>query len=176
MENSCLLTLTEKFKNRDMTAFPIIFGEFEKLMHIYSLRLGSEDAFEELTVFLLELLYGVDTGRFKKDSSDSFQRYIAVCLRNEYISLSKSFDDYRRSVLQLFDDERDNAPDFTENHILWDALAYLTKKEREIVIYKYIYGYTDVEIARFLNVTRQTVCNRKRRAVERLRKYYREEE
>lgn len=172
MENITLLTLLERFKKQDMTVFPVIFGEFEKLIGFYSSKLEREDSYQELTVFFLELLYKTDITRFEKDTSDTFTRYIAVCLRNQYIALSKLFVKDSGLLCSLFEEERDRSPDFAERYILGDALGVLPPKERQVILYRYIYGYSNGEIARHLGVTRQTVCNRKRQGVEKLRRYY----
>lgn len=172
MENCCLITLIEKFKGRDISAFPIIFGEFEGLIRIYTARLDGEDAFQELTVFLLELLYKINASAFKRDNSDTLKRYIAVSIRNKYIALSKQRDIYLRTSYSLIEDLTESGPDFWENHILKEALNGLPPKQRQVILYKYIYDYSDIETAAFLGITRQAVNRLKNRAMENLREYY----
>ena len=64
MENSCLLSLLEKFRKGDMSVFPVVFSEFEGLIYHYAEKSDAEDTAEELSVFLLELLYKIDLSPF----------------------------------------------------------------------------------------------------------------
>ena len=154
MENCCLITLIEKFKKQDMSAFPIIFAEFEKLIHYYTARYGSEDAFQELTVFFIELLYRLDTSEFKKDNTDTLKRYIAVSIRNKYISLLREKADSFSVDFSCAEYFYGCDSDFFEKHILKEALSNLSQKQREIIIYKYIHGYSDAEISEHLKTSR----------------------
>ena len=175
MENCCLLGLIDRFRKRDMTAFPIIFNEFEKLINFYSYKLSDEDAFQELTTFLLELLYNLDFRVFKKDSSDSLKRYIAVCIRNKYIAISKGIEKHKTADFPVFENAAADYSDFLQSQILKDAVRLLPPKQRRLIIYKYIYNYSDVEIAEFLNISRQAVNRLKNRAIENLKAYYTED-
>lgn len=170
MENCCLKTLIEKFRNKDMSAFPVIFAEFEGLIRHYTLKCSAEDTFQELTVFLLELLYKVDISRFEDKQGDGLKRYIAVCLGNKYIALSKE-DCLFKSNTQLFEDIASQTPDFLEEQALREAMDKLTEKQKEVMIFKYVHNYTNNEIAEILNISRQAVNQIKNRAVEILRGY-----
>lgn len=172
MENGCLITLIKKFREKDMSVFPVIFAEFEGLLHHYSLKCQAEDTFEELTVFLLELLYKVDISRFQQTTGEGLKRYIAVSLRNKYIALSKAGTDLKKNN-QFLDDFVSLEPDFLEEYIFLEGLNELTEKQRKIIIFKYLHNYTNNEIAKILKISRQAVNQIKNRAVETLREYYR---
>ena len=89
MCNAEIITIAEKIKNKEMSRFGEIYQAFAGLIHHYEIKLGYDDAEQELTVFLLELIYTLDTDRFLPDDSESLHRYIAASLRNKYIALSK---------------------------------------------------------------------------------------
>lgn len=170
MENGCLITLIENFRGKDMSAFPVIFSQFEGLIHYYSGKEGGEDTFQELSVFLLELLYKVDIKRFEKKSGDGLKRYIAVCIGNRYIALCKQNSILKKNNVS-FSYIASHEKDFLQNQMLKDAMDKLTHKQREIIILKYIYNYSDVEIALALDISRQAVNRIKNRAVVALREY-----
>lgn len=170
MENSCLLTLLGKFRKGDMSVFPVIFSEFEGLIKHYSRKSEAEDTAEELSVFLLELLYKLDASRFAGVSGDGLSRYIAVSLRNKYIAYSSQNDKFKKSTLCI-PNECTYIEDSTKLTFLKDALKYLTPKQKAVIQLKYIYNYSDVEIGLRLNITRQSVNQLKIRAIERLREY-----
>ncbi len=171
MENGCLITLIKKFRENDMSVFPVIFAEFEGLIYHYSLKCDAEDIFQELTVFLLELLYKVDVSRFESLSGEGLKRYIAVSLRNKYVAFSKA-DTILKKNNQFLDDFVSVEPDFLAEHILKDGLDKLTEKQKEIIVFKYLHNYTNNEIAKILKISRQAVNQIKNRAVETLREYY----
>lgn len=171
MENGCLITLIKKFRENDMSVFPVIFDEFEGLIYHYSLKCDAEDTFQELTVFLLELLYKVDIARFEGIEGDGLKRYIAVSLRNKYVAFSKA-DNVLKKNNEYLDDFVSVEPDFLDDFILRDGLDKLTEKQREIIIFKYLHNYTNNDIARIMKISRQAVNQIKNRAVETLREYY----
>ena len=53
-----------------------------------------------------------------------------------------------------------------------DMLNCLSQKQKLIMIYKYIYGYSDIEISMLLNISRQAVNRLKNRAITTLKEYY----
>ena len=172
MENCCLITLINRFKKHDMASFPAIFDEFEKLIRLYASRLREEDAFQELCVFLVELLYKIDLSGFLSDRSDSVRRYIAVCIRNRYIFISKKQDDYGDKNYILFENKPDLSPGPAEIQMLREAVLALTLRQREYVIYRYVYNYTDGEIAGFMKISPQAAGRLNKRAVKTLKEYF----
>ncbi len=170
MENSCLLSLLGKFRKGDMSVFPVIFSEFEGLIHHYARKSDAEDTAEELSVFFLELMYKLDISRFIGAKGDGLSRYIAVCLRNKYIAFSCQNENFKK-VSRWAPSETTFAEDFSKRTFLKDALKYLTPKQRTVITLKYIYDYSDAEIALNLNISRQAVNRIKNRAIEVLREY-----
>ena len=171
MENCCLITLMEKFRNKDMSAYPLIFNEFEKLICHYTAKCSAEDTYQELSVFLLELIYKIDISLFKNIKGDGLSRYITVCITNKYIEVSKR-DCIYKSENEFLDTTRPTTVDFLQKQILTDAMNMLTVKQKKIIVYKYIYDYSDAEIACRLNITRQAVNRIKNRAMDTLREYF----
>ena len=134
MENYYLVTFIERFQKRDMSVFPTIFAEFEKLMHFFAARLHEDDAFQELSVFFVELLYKINCADFNRDESDTASRYICVCIRNKYISLSKRSDLINSKSSMLFDgifeQNRRSQQDFALTQYLKEILCTLWKIQK----------------------------------------------
>lgn len=130
---------------------------FSRLIKYYAKKLKSDTAEADLWSFLWLLL-----GRDKKPPND---KYIAVCLRNEYIKIYKNTPNYCSLDFEVavFDSDRDTKID------LEIALKKLTKKERETIKMFYYYGYSIEEIGKSQNVSRQSVNKTKNRALEKLR-------
>lgn len=172
MNNKILVPLIIRFKNRDMSAFSEIYEAFKDLINFYSKRLGGEDYNQELTVFLLELLYEIELSRFKSDASDGLNRYIAVSIRNRYYAISKENQQYN-SLLHNGDiNDLYCCSSADAKLLLKEMLKILSKRQRDIIIYKYIYGYSDVELGDLLNISRQAVNRLKNRAIDSMYEYY----
>lgn len=172
MTNFELKSLIKNFRKEDMLAFGPIYSEFKRYIRFYSKKLGYEDALQELTVFLLELLYDIDLERFNNDSSDGLSRYIAVAIRNKYIALSKENTRYAFMCAELYESEVSYTDSAIEKICVEEALSNLTNKQRLIIIYKYILNYSDAEISSLLGVSRQAVNRIKNRAFSILKNFY----
>lgn len=172
MCNSLLKPLIASIRKQDMSGFNLIYQEFKRLISLYADRIGDDDAAQELTVFFIELLYSIELDIFKADDSDGLKRYIAVSIRNKYIALSKERQLLDRMTNELYDNLAFFYQDADEGLILEEALKMLTPQQRAIIVYKYIYCYSDAEICMLLGVSRQAVNKMKNRALMLLRQIY----
>ena len=172
MTNNNLYMQIKEFQRNNMEIFPQIFSQFERLIYTYSARIDYEDAFQELTVFLVELLYKIDLKRLK-DSID-LKKYIAVSIRNKYIHISRERQKLLLEQNQYFEMGIEYF-DPAVKEILKSAIKNLSKNQQKTIIYKYIYCYSDAEIADELEITRQAVNRTKNRALNSLRAYFEEE-
>ena len=130
--------------------------QFLPLIRYYANRIKSDTAEVDLWEFLWLLQAK------KQPPSDN---YVAVCLRNEYIKISKNIPKYCALDfgIAVYDRGLDTKID------LKNALFRLTKKERETIILLYYYGFSVEEIGTLHGVSRQAVNQTKNRALERLR-------
>ena len=172
MENKELLPLLEEIKQQNMERFNEVYALFERLLICFCFRLGDDDAMQELTLFLLELIDSLDTGKFERDESQTVKRYIAVSLRNRYIALSRQRSNIRMMSNELYEGLAVNLPE-AEQIELRQALKRLPDKERLVIAYRYFYGYSTQEIARRLCMTRQGVNRIKKRGLMMLKKQLR---
>jgi RNA polymerase sigma factor (sigma-70 family) len=166
-----LLPLIKKFKNYDMTVFPLIFDEFKNIIRHYAVRLHYEDATADLNLFFVELLYSIDLSRFEMDYSFGLRGYIAVSIKNRYISLSVSKLKQSNMYEPFFENVNGYTETFDDRIVIKMALRGLSDKQKNVLIHKYIYGYSDVEISKRFSVSRQAVNAIKRRAIENLKEY-----
>lgn len=171
MQNFLLKTLIERFRKGDMSTFSLIYAKFKKLIFFYANRLGYEDAAADMTLFLIELLYVLKLHKFSSNNTESLDRYISICLRNQYFALSKKTARQLQNLLPLYDNEIPFYEYYDEKILLLEALEKLSKKQKTVLVCKYIYGYTETEIAQMMGTTRQTIGHIKNRAFEILRNY-----
>ena len=176
MCNYLLLENIKKFRNSEKDAFDCIYLEFKGLIELYVRRLGGDDYRQELLLFLIELLHNIDINKFAADNSDGLNRYISVALRNKYIALSKEKQQMILKQISL-EEAEPFLPFSTDNYSdIGTALQQLTQKQKIIIIYKYIFNYSDCEIAELLNITSQAVNRLKNRAFKILKNFYFETE
>lgn len=144
-------------KNNEKGDFFAENERFSRLIKFYARKIKTDSAELDLWEFLFFLL--------TSEREIPNDNYIAVCLRNEYIRISKNIPKYCALDFEIkaFDSERDTKID------LEIALKNLTKKERETIIMFYYYGYSIEEIGKSQNVSRQSVNKTKNRALEKLR-------
>lgn len=171
MNNREMLPILKEIQQQNMSRFGEIFSEFERLLARFRFRLNDDDASQELTLFFLELLTSMDTDKFMEDESEGLKRYIAVCLRNHYIALSKRQSAYRMMCDELYEGLASDM--LSEEKIeLKHALRRLPDKQRLVIVYRYLYGYSIEEIAALLSVTRQAANQLKKRGLKSLKTYF----
>ena len=171
MKNRELLPLLKEIQEQNMTHFAEVYAVFERLLACFRFRLKEDDAMQDLTLFLLELIYSLDTDKFIADDSEAIKRYIAVCLRNRYIALSKQKNVYRMMSGELYEGLAADLP-CEEQIELKYALRRLPDKQRLVIVYRYFYGYSIEEIANRLSVTRQAANQLKKRGLAALKKEF----
>lgn len=124
-----------------------------------------EDCKADMTLFFIELLHNMNI-----DSMDDneLNRYICVAIKNFYYDANKKIN---RTILMYteFDESYMSNDSKRVFYNLKDVLEELPFKQRQVIIWKYIYGFSDVEIASFLNISRQAVCRLKNRGLDNLR-------
>jgi RNA polymerase sigma factor (sigma-70 family) len=164
-------TLIEKFKSGDTEVYSLIYSEFEKLIGLYASRLKYEDAVSELTLFLIELLFSIDLSKFDDGMGFWIKRYIAVSIKNRYIALSIKNSKYQSFNMSIFDNSGSYLKSMDEKIILIDGFDRLSQKQRQVLVYMYIYGYSICEISKIFGISRQAVNDIKNRALINLKKF-----
>ncbi len=165
MQNSLLKPLIARIQKQDMTAFPILFEEFKKLICFYATKLRYEDAASELTLFFIELLYEIKLSKFVNDDSEDIHRYISASVRNKYTYLAA----LRLKDIKCENDLTEGIYGFNEkletNFWFERGICQLNDMQKTIIIYHFVYGYTIAEIAEILRVSRQAVNKTKNHAL-----------
>lgn len=172
MSNLVLIDLIKNYRAGDTTTFEEIYESFKKLILFYAHRLKYDDSTQDLILFFIELLYSVDLSIFEPDESEGLKHYIAVAIRNHYIFLSKSYQKTLALRNCLYENCSFHIESVEERMCMIDALKCLSERQRTVIIYKYIYNYSDIEIAQKLNISRQAVNQLKLRSIEILKRFY----
>jgi RNA polymerase sigma-70 factor (ECF subfamily) len=154
VDNNVLLELIQTFK-------PLI-KKYSSL-----LNMNYEDAISELT---LEFIKIVKSFPAKKDcASDKYiLSYISKSMRNTYITKSIELEKLK---IVYFEDSFNWEPACFQYSSLWinELLLELTSTQKKVLLLRYYYGYSVVEISKQLSISRQAVNQAKNRGLIKLK-------
>lgn len=172
MSEKTLLETIKNCQDKNEAAVLEIMEKFRPLLKKYSYKLGADDAYSEFTVFLIELIDQIPVERFAEEAAEfCLLSYIRKAVYFQYIKLSKEQAKYRACHLELNEDVHSHDPekDADISLELKEGIRELTPLQRDIIKAKYYGGFSDAEIGKYLNVTRQAINRAKNRALEQLK-------
>lgn len=160
MENLSLLIEAAQKKSENMI---ILMDHFTPLIRRLAHRLPYEyqDAEQDMRLSFLEIVNRMKLEQMRCLEDKYLLGYIKNAMTNRYINLlyastkqkePKSLIDYRIELLSL--------------------LRTLPKIQKDVLYFRYFYGYSDIEIAQKLHITRQAVNKIKNRALKELKRFY----
>ena len=135
-----------------------LYADMAKLVEHYNRKLAEDDgALSELLCTLVN------------SDKELTNRYAAVSLRNEYIRLSKAKQKRAEIFTEYGENHGATSPDIDLQIDIKAALLTLAKKERDIVLMRYFWGFSVSEIAALNGVSRQAEWRRLRKALDKLK-------
>ena len=148
----------------DEDKFYYLYEKYHKLFYkiAYDILHNHQDA-EDAIQISLEVIY-----RYFYKIRDEVEKkcvgYILMIIKNESIDLFNA----RKKVLvadenilnQEYSIQKGNENIFLKNQGLKEAIKNLDEKYRNVLVLKYIYGYSIKEIAEMLNITETNVSTR----------------
>ena len=169
-----LLILIKESQNKNKDATMKIIEKFRPLINKYSRKLNYDGADTDLIISLIKLIK-----KFSIDKSELLQEdkaivsYIFISIKNEYIRLSQKYGKVFKNEIHCKDDVINNLQghDDIYDFIIEDLLKKLPKLQKEILSGIFLLNLKEVELAKYLNISRQAVNSTKRRALKNLKKY-----
>lgn len=151
--------------------------QFNPLLKKYARKLDTEDSYEDLRCFFIELVYHFDLHRMQNPSDGALVAYIGNCVKHRYIQESQRKN---RSIIELTESSLSEAQLYTIKEIqsvsndeinifLLDLSHILTELEQKVVYWICVEGYTSASVAIALGVTRQNINQIKQRALKKLK-------
>lgn len=165
-----LYTLIKSFKKGNEDAFEEILDIFKPLLNNLQRKNPYNDIYQELSIFLFEVLKKIPIHKdiFKEDKY--IVSYITRSIKNHFIRINKK---YSKITNYEISDEVTPLNDIhidTHHIIFTDLLNTLTDLEKQIIKYKYLYLYSDMEISELQNVSRQYINKIRKNALKKLQK------
>lgn len=158
-----------------------LIHKFENLLKKYAYMLQVDDAYEDLRLFFIELLYCMSKKEDVLENDARAVSYIKTSVEHRFYHMLKlnkknklneiNFSDF--SDEQLFLIEQENSCSIQDSISDYFPLKVeLTQLERKIITEIYTYNRPVSEIAGLMNISRQAVNQTKIRALKKIRKYY----
>lgn len=170
--DKCFEVLVRKAQKNDNEAVIEIVQKFQPLIDKCSKRMGNpEDNESELKLVLIKLLKTIPIDNMSNESS--IVSYISKAIVNATYKLSRKYSRQMKNEIELREDIIVNmVNDAVEDYIFVGRLMdKLPEHQRKILEDRFIKGYSDIEIADRLNISRQAVNRTKNRALNTLKEH-----
>ena len=155
----------------DEDKFYYLYEKYHKLFYkvAYDILHNHQDA-EDAIQISLELTYRY-FDKIKDEIEKKCVGYMLMIVRNESIDLYNARKKVSVTDEKMFDCicsiQKDNENTLIQNQELKEIIEKLETKYRDVLILKYVYGYSIKEISEILNITETNVSTR----LDRGRKY-----
>lgn len=169
-----LAELIEELPNEN--AYLELLNRYQKLLYKYANLLGYEDAYEDLRLFFLELVYHMHDAPVLKKGEGAVVKYIVMSIKHKYIALSKRRGQCCESSFSELSDEQIafiegvsseyDEHDITEFFPVNDGLS---EREKTVIRELIVEGYSVCDVAAKHNISRQAVNQMKLRALKKIR-------
>jgi len=168
----------KRAKNGDQSAKMELITKFRPLMRKYNRRYFNDDIEADLIIGILELIIKIDLSKFDESAEGALVNYIALAIRNKYIDLIKksSFQENMQTnyseilIGELLEEDFTNST-ISNIYLRW-LFEQLPNFQKEIISAIYIDGKREIDIANEKKLSKQSISNAKRRAVQKLKKIY----
>lgn len=178
--NKKIYLLVYQYKNnKDNDSLLGLLEIFRPLIKKYSRKLNYDGAESDLIIYFIELIIKIPLSS-SMNTDKYILSYINISIKNHYIKLSKNHYKELNKEIEL-NIEMISDPDISanrspythiENKLLLNmALSILTYNQRKIIIDKFFYEKSDVQISGELNISRQAVNKTKNKALNNMRLY-----
>jgi len=164
-----LLIQIKKAKRGNKESMMYIIKKFDPLIKKYTRKLNYEDADSELVEKIIEIIYKIP----ELENEGLSVSYIYKSITNEYIRLSKQ-NNIWLSTIYLDVDLIDNIPQSNNdsNSDFFELLVPLNFQEKQVIIYKYYYGYKASDIAKIMKLSRQSIYKKEKKAIKLIKESY----
>lgn len=155
-------------QEHDADAVEALIEKFLPAIRKYANMLGYDGAESDLIIFFIEQVYRLKLAKIKSFHEGQAVNYIARMIRNAAIDI------YRKRCLRvqevcltsIHDRADDKLPD---KQLVKELIGELNERQRQVIIGKYFYGYSDKEIGDALGVSRQAINRMHNRALNIMR-------
>lgn len=161
-------------KTGDKESITILYNKFKHTLCNYGRKLNYETAETDLVIHFLEFIKKTHWENLNSKCDGVITSYTNKFFYNTYLNLLIAKKPNKASV--YLDDEKSfihDVPVYDDKSLVKSVyFSSLTNLQKKIIIYKYIYGYSEQEIAKKLNISRQAVNRAKNRGLKIIKNIY----
>lgn len=161
-----LLYMVQRDHNKD--AMQEIIERFQPIIQKTARRLNYDGSESDLIINLIEKLYSLGKDKVLQLDEGQAVNYIASIVRNKGIDINRKRSKTIEEVA-LIETHEITEDEFFINCTIADLLQLLNERQEKVIILKYFYGYSDVEIGKLFGISRQAVNKIHRKSIEILR-------
>lgn len=151
-----------------------LIQKYTPLLMRYSKKIYQEDAFSELTLAFIELIYHIKIEKLACGSDGVITNYIFTSIKNTYIAHIKEIMKEKGLITTLDSFTEKDEFQMSNTHMVESSKSYfmdflsdfpdLTRKEKKVLLLIYYYGYSAAEVADQMKTSRQNINQIKKRA------------
>lgn len=164
-------------QNGDKEAMQELVDRFTPLMRKRANKLGYEDAYEDIRLFFIELIYSMRLEKIRLKEDGGITSYINVSINNFYNKETAKSDKWKKEIVvsalsaeqEYYMEKKLSKEDKINIFMELNMEEKLTPNEYKIIYLIYIEGYSVAEIARDTNKTRQAVNQLKKRILKKIK-------
>lgn len=162
-----LYEIFKKAQNNSEKHVIEIYNRFLPLIKKYSRKLNYEEAETDLTIYLLEYIKKVNLNKFKNKNDGEIVNYMRLVFKNKYIDIIRQFKNknIKKMILQKEIAYNDCYKKLDEDYT-YDLIKTLNDIQKKIIIARYLNDYSDLELSKTLNISRQSVYKNRKKALE----------
>lgn len=162
--------LYEYFKyaqNNDEEYVVLLYHKFLPMIKGFGRKLNYDEAESDLTIFLLEFIKHIDLKKFKNRSDGEIVNYMHSAFKSQYINILKNIIKKNIEITALETEFvcNDCYKNLEFMH-LFSLLKNLSSMQKKIILGKFYYGYSDVELSHIFSASRQAIYKQKKKAFD----------
>lgn len=155
----------------DKKATSDLYLDFSDTIKKLSRNIDYEESETDLIISFLELIKEMDIDSFRNKDNRQLAKFIHIHLKNRAVDIFRKYVVKKKMTVSINYDLlcNDSYVDFDRNIFISELLDGLPINQRKVIILKYIYEFSDTDIAKQLGVSRQAINSTKNRALKNLR-------
>ena len=157
MKNILTICLAMIDNEEDQNKFEIVYHQYRKLLyHVAKGKLSDEDYIDE-AVCTAFLRIAKNMNMIHEPTSDETMHLLLIIIRRIIIDIIRRQNKKKIPIVTWDKLDDTEYPSFEmqidESNCIANSIAKLSTPYRDVLVLKYAYGYSNGEVARFLNLT-----------------------
>lgn len=153
----------------DENAMLQVINKFSPVLRSTARKLNYDGAESDLIIDLIEKVQKMNFEKIRELGDGQLVNYISHMIRNKGIDIIRN---RRKQIDEIYVVSIYEVPDCTSRleYDIWNMLESLNDRQKTVIVLRYFYGYSDIEIGEKLGITRQAVNKLHRKSIKILKR------